>query len=69
MVQSKYVAKLAFRIMNKTADTISRADAEEYAREIKSEFATPPLIWKKGKYKCTYIDLDNGFDLRLILCF
>lgn len=60
--------EIGFRIMNKTADTISRADAVEYAREIKNEFATPPLIWKKGKFKCTYLDLENGFDLRL-LCF
>jgi hypothetical protein len=58
--------EIGFRIMNKTAETISRADAVEYAREIKAEFATPPLIWKKGKYKCTYLDLDNGFDLRLL---
>jgi hypothetical protein len=58
--------EIGFRIMNKTADTISRTDAVEYAREIKAEFATPPLIWKKGKYKCTYLDLDNGFDLRLL---
>lgn len=58
--------EIGFRIMNKTADTISRADAVEYAREIKNEFATPPLIWKKGKYKCTYLDLDNGFDLRIL---
>ncbi|MDZ8086509.1 MAG: hypothetical protein RMY16_13270 [Nostoc sp. DedQUE12b] len=58
--------EIGFRIMNKTADTISRADAVGYAREIKAEFATPPLIWKKGKYKCTYLDLDNGFDLRLL---
>lgn len=58
--------EISFRIMNKTADTISRADAVEYAKEIKNEFATPPLIWKKGKYKCTYIDVENGYDLRLL---
>lgn len=58
--------EIGFRIMNKMADTISRADAVEYAKEIKAEFATPPLIWKKGKYKCTYLDLENGFDLRLL---
>lgn len=58
--------EIGFRIMNRAADTISRADAEQYALEIKNEFATPPLIWKKGKYKCTYLDLDNGFDLRLL---
>jgi hypothetical protein len=58
--------EIGFRIMNKTAETISRTDSEIYAREIKNEFATPPLIWNKGKYKCTYLDLDNGFDLRLL---
>lgn len=58
--------EIGFRIMNKTAETLSRANSEEYALEIKNEFATPPLIWKKGKYKCTYIDLDNGYDLRLL---
>jgi hypothetical protein len=58
--------EITFRIMNKTAETISRTDAVEYAKEIKAEFATPPLIWKKGKYKCTYLDLDNGFDLRIL---
>jgi hypothetical protein len=58
--------EISFRIMNKTAETISRTDAVEYAREIKAEFATPPLIWKKGKFKCTYFDSENGFDLRLL---
>jgi hypothetical protein len=59
-------AEIGFRIMNRTSETITRADAVEYAREIKAEFITNPLIWKKGKYKCTYLDLENGFDLRLL---
>ncbi|MCC5641133.1 hypothetical protein LC593_35995 [Nostoc sp. CHAB 5844] len=58
--------EIGFRIINKTAETITKADAVEYAREIKAEFATPPLIWKKGKYKCTYLDVENGYDLRLL---
>lgn len=58
--------EIGFRVMNKTAETISRSDAIEYALEIKNEFATPPLIWKKGKFKCTYLDLENGFDFRLL---
>ncbi len=58
--------EIGFRIMNRTAETISRADAEQYALEIKNAFATPPLIWKKGKFKCTYLDLENGLDLRLL---
>lgn len=53
--------------MDKTAETISIKDAIEYAKEIKSGFTKPAFIWKKGKYKCTYLDLENGFDLR-ILC-
>jgi hypothetical protein len=58
--------EISLRIMTKTSETISRIDAVEYARKIKAEFATPPLIWKRGKYKCTYLDLENGFDLRLL---
>ncbi|MDJ0737663.1 MAG: hypothetical protein QNJ47_27010 [Nostocaceae cyanobacterium] len=53
--------------MNKNSDTISRADAEQYARAIKNEFGNPIYTWRKGKFKCTYLDLDNGYDLR-ILC-
>ncbi|MBE9054169.1 hypothetical protein IQ243_28015 [Nostocales cyanobacterium LEGE 11386] len=59
-------AEIGFRIMNRTSETITRADAVEYAREIKAEFVTNPLVWKKGKFKCTYLDLENGFDLRLL---
>ncbi|WP_017317111.1 hypothetical protein [Mastigocladopsis repens] len=58
--------EISFRIMDRTAETIARTDAVAYAREIKNEFAVPPLIWKRGKYKCTYLDLENGFDLRLL---
>ncbi|MDJ0737886.1 MAG: hypothetical protein QNJ47_28145 [Nostocaceae cyanobacterium] len=59
--------EISFRIMNKDSDTISRADAEQYARAIKNEFGNPIYTWRKGKFKCTYLDLDNGYDLR-ILC-
>jgi spore coat polysaccharide biosynthesis protein SpsF (cytidylyltransferase family) len=38
----------------------------KYAREIKKEFTTPLFSWNKGKYKCTYLDLENGYDLRLL---
>ncbi|MBD2569693.1 hypothetical protein H6G59_17695 [Anabaena lutea FACHB-196] len=58
--------EITFHVMNRTAETIKYADSLEYANEIKAEFATPPLVWKKGKYKCTYIDLENGFDFRVL---
>lgn len=55
---------IKFTLMNETSETISRANAESLARKIKSEFATPPYEWGKGWYKCTYLDLERGYDLR-----
>ncbi|BAZ29950.1 hypothetical protein NIES4074_23980 [Cylindrospermum sp. NIES-4074] len=62
---SRVTGEIGFRITNKTSETISRADAVEYARQIKAEFAPSKLTWKKGHFKCTYLDIENGYDLRL----
>jgi hypothetical protein len=59
--------EITFRLMNKTSETITRADAERLARNIKNEIATPPLIWEKGWYKATYLDPEHGYDLRLLV--
>jgi hypothetical protein len=59
--------EISFRIMNKTAETISRTDSIEYAREIKAALVTTNFVWSKGHFKCTYIDLENGYDLRLLV--
>lgn len=59
--------EITFRLINKTPETITRADAERLAREIKNEIATPPLIWEKGWYKATYLDPEHGYDLRLLV--
>ncbi|AKG21275.1 hypothetical protein [Calothrix sp. 336/3] len=59
--------EITFRLMNETQETISRAKAEQLARAIKQEIATPALIWEKGWFKATYQDLERGYDLRLFV--
>lgn len=59
--------EITFRLMNDSSETISRADAERLAREIKNVFATPPFTWNKGKFKCTYTDKERGYELKLLV--
>lgn len=59
--------QITFRLMDETSETISRAKAERLARDIKREFGTPLLRWEKGRFKCTYKDLELGYDLRLLV--
>ena len=59
--------EISFRLMNETSETITPAKAEVLAREIKNVFATPPFIWNKGKFKCTYFDAERGYELKLLV--
>ncbi|WP_353930959.1 hypothetical protein WJM97_22315 [Okeanomitos corallinicola TIOX110] len=59
--------EITFRLMEKDSDSISRTDALSWASKIKSDFATPPFEWKKGWFKATYLDIDHGYDLRLLV--
>ena len=59
------MGRISFRLVNKTSATITPADAKHYANQIKTYFVTEKTVWHKGTYKATYLDLDNGFDLRL----
>jgi hypothetical protein len=59
--------EITFRLMNETSETINRTKAEALARDIKNIFATPVFIWEKGWYKSTYLDLERGYDLRLMV--
>lgn len=64
---SRVNGEITFRLTNESSDTISRAKAEKLAREIKNEFAKPIFTWNKGWYKSTYLDLENGYDLRILV--
>jgi hypothetical protein len=59
--------EITFRLMNESSESISRSEAETLARAIKAELATPPLIWEKGWFKCTYLDPEHGYDMRLLV--
>lgn len=59
--------EISFRLMDKTSATINRAEAERLAAAIKREFTNPVFIWEKGWYKYTYLDLERGYDLRLLV--
>ncbi len=64
---SRTEGEITFRLMNESSETISRSDAERLARRIKQVIATPPMVWEKGWYKCTYLDEQRGYDLRLLV--
>ena len=59
--------EITFRLANESSETISRAKAEKLARDIKNEFAIPIFTWEKGWFKTTYLDLEKGYDLRLLV--
>lgn len=59
--------EITFRLMDETSETISRTKAEQLAKAIKQEIATPVLVWEKGWFKSTYLDTERGYDLRLLV--
>lgn len=65
--ESKAEAEISFRLVAETSESMTRAKAEKLAREIKNEFAKPVFEWGKGWYKCTYLDAERGYDLRLFV--
>jgi len=59
--------EICFRLMNESAQTYTRAKAEEMARDIKREFTSPIFVWEKGIHYYYYRDLERGYDLRLLV--
>jgi hypothetical protein len=59
--------EITFRLMNESAQTYTRAKAEQMARDIKREFANPIFVWEKGIHYYYYKDFERGYDLRLLV--
>lgn len=59
--------EITFRLMDETSQSITRTKAEQLALAIKQQLATPVFVWEKGWYKCTYLDHEHGYDLRLFV--
>jgi hypothetical protein len=66
-VRARATGEITFRLMDETSETISRAKAEVLAKAIKREIGTPKLVWEKGKHKVTYLDIEKGYDFRLLV--
>ncbi|MEM9922507.1 MAG: hypothetical protein AAF915_01915 [Cyanobacteria bacterium P01_D01_bin.50] len=64
---SRVNGEITFRLVDESSETISRAKAEKLARDIKNEFAQPIFTWEKGWFKSTYLDIEKGYDLRLLV--
>ncbi len=60
-------ARISFRLMNYTSETITTAIATSYANDIRSEFATNNgYVWRKGKELWTYTSWEQGYQLQLL---
>ena len=58
---------ISFRLINETTESITEAKLISLANEIKQNFGlNGGYIWKKGKQKYTYKDLEKGLDLRIL---
>jgi hypothetical protein len=64
---SPLTGEVSIRLMDEKSEDITRAKAERYATKIKQLFATPLFQWKKGWHKCLYLDLEHGYDFRLLV--
>jgi hypothetical protein len=60
-------AQISFRLMNETSQTMTEAKAKTLANQIKSELCPANgYVFSKGKEKVTYLDRENGYDLRIL---
>ncbi len=59
--------EISFRLMESTPKSILKREALLYAERVRSKFATPPFIWRKGKIMRSYTDWDRGVQFQ-VLC-
>lgn len=59
-------AEISFRLTNESTTTLSQANVQTLATQIKNELGTGQgYTFNKGKYLCKYKDKENGYDLQL----
>lgn len=60
--------EITFRLARETPETVTPAEAKALATKIKSAFGSGKgFVWKKGRYKVTYLDRKHGYDFRLLV--
>jgi hypothetical protein len=63
---SPVTGEISFRIMNEETETITMSNIQNFANKVKSAFATPSFVWKKGKELYSYTDWKKGYQLQLL---
>lgn len=58
--------EISFRLMDETNESISRSKAELLATKIKQIFATPIVVWEKGWFYASYVDVEKGYRLKIL---
>jgi hypothetical protein len=59
--------RISFRLMDKTAETITPLQVDSYERKIKTAFSNNGgFVWKKGKIMCSYTHWEKGYQLQLL---
>ncbi len=59
-------ANISFRLMNESTTTISQANVQMLANQIKNEIGLAQgYTFNKGKYLCKYKDKEHGYDFQL----
>ncbi|WP_375497053.1 hypothetical protein [uncultured Nostoc sp.] len=59
-------ARISFRLMHETSETLTEAELKNWANKIRTEFTQPSLYrWHKGKIIGLYLDKPNGFDFQV----
>lgn len=59
--------RISFRLMNKTAQTLTVEEVKHIGERIKAKFGHPQYLWNKGKILVTYTDWDKGYQLELLV--
>lgn len=60
--------EISFRLMNQSVETLTNAEAIQYANRIKTEFgAGGGFVWRKGKILASYADWEKGYQLQLLV--
>lgn len=61
-------SRVGFRLINETAETLSKAEATTISNRIKQLFFTGvPFYWKRGKQLASYIDHKRGYYFQLLV--
>jgi hypothetical protein len=60
-----YHGEIKIRLGKESSTTITKTEAINLAKKVKSKFMEPPFLWRKGKVMCTYTDREKYYKLQI----